>query len=218
MQMIDVSAAEGGRYDPSRSERTFRLYLTDIGETVFLPKLMAALAREAPRVRIEAHQLDLVELTPALESGRLDLALGYLPSLDLERTVLWRERYAVVMREGHPFARLRPSVDSLRRLEYALVRAHPATARALHDLGLADRVRLSIPHFMVLPRILAETDLAVLMPPRLYAEFARLGRYAMWRPRIGLPPLDVAVHWVARYAGDPGLRWLKERIVQLFRE
>lgn len=218
MHLIDAAAGDGDRYDPSRSARTFRLYLTDIGETVFLPRLMAALASEAPQVRIEAHQLDFVDLLPALESGRLDLAIGYLPVLDVEHTVLLHERYVVVMRRGHPLARARPGRAALARLDYVLVRAHPATTRVLHDLGLADRIRLSIPHFMVLPRILAETDLAVVMPSRLYDEFARLGRYTVWRPRVGMPSFDVSVHWIARYAADPGLRWLRERIAQLFRE
>ena len=128
-----------------------------------------------------------------VQGQKLDLALGYIPSLDVQRTVLWRERYVVVMRRGHPLAKARPTAAALAKLEYALVRAHPATTRALHDLGLADRIRLSIPHFMVLPRILAETDLAVVMPPRLYAEFERMGRYAMWRPRVGFPSLDVPI-------------------------
>ena len=218
LQLLDVAASEGERYDPMRSDRTFRLYLTDIGETIFLPRLMPVLAAEAPRVRLEAHQLDHADLAPALDSGRLDIAMGYIQSLDVERTVLLHERYVVVMRRGHPLAHLRPTRAALARLDYALVRAHPATTRALHDLGLADRIRLSIPHFMVLPRILAETDLAAVMPSRLYAEFARMGRYVMWRPRVGMPSFDVSVHWAARFAGDPGLAWLRERIVQLFRE
>ena len=95
--------------------------------------------------------------------------------------MLLHERYVVARRRGHPLAKLRPTVASLGRLQYALVRAHPATTRALHELGLADRIRLSIPHFMVLPRILAETDLAVVMPSRLFAVFARMGRYTVWR-------------------------------------
>jgi len=218
LDLIDLAAAEGERYDPSRSDRTFRLHLTDIGETVFLPGLMAALAKEAPLVRIEAHALDHADQPAALENGRLDLAVGYLPSLDVERTVLLHERYVVAMRRGHPLAKLRPTRASMARLEYVLVRAHPATTHALHDLGLADRIRLSIPHFMVLPRILAETDLAVVLPSRLYAVFAQMGRYVMWRPRVGLPSFDVAVHWAARFAGDPGNAWLRERIVKLFRE
>jgi DNA-binding transcriptional LysR family regulator len=207
LDLLDAAAGDGGGYDPSRSERTFRLYLTDIGETIFLPPLMAALSKEAPRVTIEAHQLDHAELEPALDSGRLDLALGFIPSLDVERTVLLHERYVVAMRRGHPLARLRPTVASLGRLEYALVRAHPATTRALHDLGLAGRIRLSIPHFMVLPRILAETDprgrdaLAPLRRVRAHGSATRCGGRAS-----GMPSFDVSVHWADALRRGPGAR------------
>src|SRR6266545_580043 len=173
LHILDVAIHEADRYDPAASERTFRLHMTDIGEAIFLPRLMAALARRAPRVRVEARQLDDGDILPALESARIDLALG---------------------------------------------RSHPATARALESLRLASRVRLSIPHFMVLPRILAETDLAVVMPLRLYDAFAQMGDYTVWRSRLGLPAFDVSVHSAWRFAGDAGNRWLRELIVSLFRE
>jgi DNA-binding transcriptional LysR family regulator len=70
---------------------------------------------------------------------------------------------------------------------------------------------------MVLPRILAETQLAVIMPQRLLDAFRRLGRYAVWRTR-GLPRFDVSVHWYRRYTQDAGNRWLRETIVALFGE
>jgi hypothetical protein len=71
---------------------------------------------------------------------------------------------------------------------------------------------------MVLPRILADTDLAVVMPLRLFEAFEQMGDYAVWRSRTGLPAFDVSVHWAARFAGDAGNRWLRELIVALFRE
>ncbi len=220
LRLLDVARQEGRRHDPATSTRTFRLHMSDIGEAVFLPKLMHDLARNAPRAHIEVHQLDEKAIPQALESGRLDLALGYLANGDaLRRAFLLHERYVVVMRRGHPRAAV-PRVDraALARLDYALVRAHPATEAALRDLGLAERIRLSIPHFMVLPRILAETDLAVIMPERLSAEFGALGDYTVWRPRVGLPTFDVSVHWSWRFEGDAGNRWLRERIVRLFAE
>jgi DNA-binding transcriptional LysR family regulator len=193
--------------------------MSDIGETVFLPTLMRVLAREAPQVRIETHQVDEREIPVALESGRLDLAIGSLPLIEgLRSQRLLHERYVVVLRRRHPLARLRPGRAALGRLDYVLVRAHSATLRALRELGLAERIRLSIPHFLVLPRILAETDLAAVMPERLSAEFARMGDYVVWRPRVGLPTFDVGVHWYWRFEGEPGNRWLRDRIVRLFGE
>ncbi|HMK68139.1 MAG TPA: LysR family transcriptional regulator, partial [Stellaceae bacterium] len=55
---LETALRETERYDPIRSERTFRLHMSDIGETIFLPPLVAALAGRAPRARLEAFQLD----------------------------------------------------------------------------------------------------------------------------------------------------------------
>ncbi len=219
LRVLEQALRDNERYDPAASARTFRLHMSDIGETVFLPPVLAALADEAPGVRLEVFQLEQPDIQPALESGRIDLALGYLPVLaHVERRFLLHERYVVVMRRSHPAAGARPTRRALARLHYAVVRSHPATARALDALGLAARVRLTLPHFMVLPRILADSDLAVVMPSRLAEAFQQLGDYAVWHPRVGLPAFDVSVHWSWRFDGDPGHRWLRERIVKLFAE
>ena len=216
---LEVALRETETYEPARSDRTFRLHLTDIGETIFLPPLLTTFAQEAPHVRIEAFQLDDAAILPALESGRIDLALGYIPALTgTQRQYLLSEHYVVAMRASHPVARRAPTRAALSALSYAVVRSHPATVRALQALGLADRVRLELPHFMVLPRILAETDLAAIMPSRLATAFNALGQYAIWRPRVGLPRFDVSVHWFRRFEHEPGNRWLRERIVALFGE
>jgi len=215
---LESALRETERYDPIRSERTFRLHMSDIGETIFLPPLVAALAGRAPRARLEAFQLDDADILPALEGGRIDLALGYIPSLDVERRFLLHERYVVLLRGGHPLARRAPTRSVLGRLEYVFVRSHPVSGRALQALGLEDRIRLTLPHFMVLPRIIAETDLAVVIPSRLAAAFQRMGDYVVRRPRTGLPKFDVSVHWYWRYADEPGNRWLREQIVELFGE
>jgi DNA-binding transcriptional LysR family regulator len=81
LHILDVAIDETEHYDPARSERTFRLYMTDIGETVFLPPLTRALAKIAPRIRLDIFQLDEKDIRPALETGRIDLAIGYLPVL-----------------------------------------------------------------------------------------------------------------------------------------
>jgi len=216
---LDVALRETETYDPASSDRTFRLHLTDIGETIFLPPLIRRLARDAPGVRLAAFQLDDRDILPALESGRIDLALGYVPALaDAQRQFLLSERYVVVMRAGHPSAARKPTRAALARLQYALVRSHPATARALADMGLTDRITLELPHFMVLPRILAETDLAAMMPSRLADAFMELRDYVVWRPRVGMPRFDVSVHWFWRFTNEPGNRWLRERVVELFGE
>ena len=219
LHLLDVAIQEGEHFDAGVAQRTFRLHMTDIGETIFLPRLMHALAARAPGLRIGTAQLDEKDVGPALETGRIDLAIGYFPALAAVPTAaLLRERYVVLMRRGHPLAGRAPTRAALRQLHYVVVRSHPATERALRELGASANIRLSMPHFLVLPRIIAETDLAVLMPERLASVFGSMGAYVVWRPRVGLPSFDVSLHWSRRFEGDPGLRWLRERMIELFRE
>jgi DNA-binding transcriptional LysR family regulator len=37
-------------------------------------------------------------------------------------------------------------------------------------------------------------------------------------PPIAIPPAEVAVHWHERFEADPGNRWLRERVIELFAE
>lgn len=219
LRVLEGALADAEHYDPTRSDRTFRFHMSDIGETVFLPPLMRVLATEAPGVRLEVFQLDEGDIFAALEGGRIDLAVGYLRALShVQRRFLLHERYVVLMRATHPAAHGSPTRRALAGLEYVIVRSHSATGRALKALGLEHRIRLTLPHFMVLPRILAESDLAVILPSRLAEAFGQLGEYVVWRPRVGLPVFDVSVHWSRRFDGDPGHRWLRERILALFAE
>ena len=50
-------------FDPLSSTRTFQIAMTDIGEMYFMPPLMAALAKEAPGVRISTVPVSYTHLT-----------------------------------------------------------------------------------------------------------------------------------------------------------
>ena len=85
-------------------------------------------------------------------------------------------------------------------------------AKALHRLGLESRIRLTIPHFAVLPAILAKSDLAAIVPLRPAKRYAQSGGLAVLTPDLGLPPFTVAIHWVWRVHHDRGHQWLRTLI------
>ena len=71
---------------------------------------------------------------------------------------------------------------------------------------------------MVIPAIVSQTDLAVLLPRRIAAKFAKAGRFKVAQPRWGLPDFGVCLHWSARVQNDPANRWLRDLAIGLFRE
>jgi DNA-binding transcriptional LysR family regulator len=216
LRQLDVALHEAETFDAARSQRRFVVHMSDIGADEFLPPLMAAIGREAPGVRVEAVQLAAEAIAPALEDGRLDLAFGYLPGLvGTESAAILQERYVVLLRQGHPLAAALRDRAALEHLGFVLVASHAEPARALHLLGLQSRIRLTLPHFMVVPSILAATDLAVILPLRPALRFAARHALQVVEPDLGLPPFTVAMHWTWRSAHDPGHRWLRARVAAL---
>jgi DNA-binding transcriptional LysR family regulator len=154
---------ESARFDPLTSNKLFRIHMSDIGEARFLPNLMVELRRLAPGLRIETSPMARADIAPALDNGRIDFAFGFLPGVkDTHRVQLLKDRYIVLLREGHPFAQRRRSgqvlLEALKQLDFVAVRTHSDTLRILQMLQLEDRLRLTTEHFMVLPSIVKATD------------------------------------------------------------
>jgi DNA-binding transcriptional LysR family regulator len=221
LSMLELALGESAGFEPAASQRTFRIHMSDIGEGRFLPELLVALREQAPGVRIETLPLPREEITDALDSGRIDFAFGFLPMVrDTQRSELLRDRYIVLLREGHPFTRKRRTgaalLQALRELEFVNVRTHSDTLRILQRLRVEDRLRLTTEHFMVLPAIVRATDLAVVMPRNIAQGFAATGGYAIVEPPVAGRDFIVSLHWSRRFEADPGNAWLRELIVRLF--
>ena len=220
---LEQALNESALFEPLQSRKVFRIHMSDIGEARFLPELMVALRRLAPGVRLETSPLPSRDIAPALDNGRIDFAFGFLPTVkDTQRVQLLKDRYIVLLREGHPLVkrrRTRPALLAvLRQLELVAVRTHSDTLRILELLQLEDRLRLTTEHFMVLPSIVKATDLAVVMPRNIAQIFAANGGYAIIEPPFPLRDFTVSLHWSKRFEADPGNRWLRGVIEELFRE
>lgn len=219
LRSLDVALQESDRFDAATSERRFTLYMSDLASGDFLPRLMTELQQRAPGLRLEVQQLAPDAIAPALDDGRLDLAFGFLPQLGNGHSqLLFDERYVVLLREGHPLAGRIRGRDSLDALDFILVQSHTEPAKALGRLGLESRIRLTIPHFAVVPPLLKATDLAVIIPRRPALAYAAQGGLAVFEADLGLPPMQIAIHWVWRVHNDPGHRWLREVIVEALAE
>jgi DNA-binding transcriptional LysR family regulator len=218
---LEQALGETAGFDPAHSARAFRIHLSDIGESRFLPELMVALRERAPNVRVETRPVPREQIAEALDAGRIDLAIGYLPSVkDTQRLKLLDDRYVVLLRAGHPLAAKRRTgaalLAALRQLEFVAVRTHAATLGILQQMELEDRLRLVTEHFLALPSIVRATDLGAVMPRNIAQGFG--DAYAIVEPAFPDRGFAVSVHWSKRFEADPGNRWLRALVEELFRE
>jgi DNA-binding transcriptional LysR family regulator len=222
LALLESALAHGPGFDPANSTRAFRFYMSDLGQVEFLPPLVERVQKAAPGVRLEAVAADLEHIGDALGAGALDLAVGFLPALGppVARRALFRDPYLCLMRAGHPAIQKKLTRKKFIEASHVLVTyrggGHRVIEEALERAGVTRRIALRVPHFTVVPMVLERTDLILTLPARVARVYERQGKFKTVPPPIPMPPAEVAVHWHERFEADPGNRWLREQIIELF--
>ena len=221
LALLESALAHGPGFDPATSSRAFRFYMSDLGQIEFLPPLVERTQRVAPGVRLEALALEVEDISDALATGALDLAVGFLPGLGppLRRKQLFRDPYVCLMRADHPDIEKKLTRKKFLAASHALVSyrgGHRVIEEALERAGIARRIALRVPHFTVVPMVLSRTNLILTLPERVARVYQRLGKFKSLPPPVPIPPADVGVHWHERFDGDAGNRWLRQQLLDLF--
>jgi DNA-binding transcriptional LysR family regulator len=222
LALLESALAHGPGFDPAVSTRAFRFYMSDIGQVEFLPPLVERVQRVAPGLRLEAVGLEVEDIGDALGAGTLDLAVGFLPGLGppVRRRHLFRDPYLCLMRADHPRIGKKLTRKKFLEASHALVPyrggGHRVIEEALERAGVARRIALRVAHFTVVPMVLERTDLILILPARVARVYERQGNLKCLPPPVTIPPADVGVHWHERFDADPGNRWLREQVLDLF--
>ena len=222
LALLEQALAGTPGFDPATSARSFRFYMSDIGEIFFLPPLVERVRQLAPGVHLEAVALAPGEIGEALATGRIDLAIGFLPELHgaVRRQGMFRDPYVCLLRADHPRIGARLTRAQFQDAQHALVASpgsgHRVIEQALARRGLQRHIALRVPHFTVLPEVLARTDLLLTLPGRIARVFAQDRPLRILEPPVAIPPADVALHWHERFDRDPALGWLRSLLLSMF--
>lgn len=211
------------RFDPATTQRTFKFNMADIGELVFLPALRAHLETAAPAANIRTVSTPPPQLEEAMRSGDVDLAVGYFPGLQgaaIYQQRLFSHTFVCIARKDHPRIGNQLTRKQFLAEGHAVVQQEGKSdelfEQALVEQGMARRVALSIPHFLAIPLIIAESDLIVTVPYAVARSFARMADLKVLRPPVPVRPADVRQHWHTRFHHDPANRWVRGVIALLF--
>jgi DNA-binding transcriptional LysR family regulator len=228
---LQLGLEQNAFFDPARSDRTFQLLMSDIGEVAYLPRLMTRVQQDAPNVSVRVLQLPRERYGEALESGDADLAIGHLPGLQagFHQHRLFEDSFVCLVRAGHP--RVKRKLSRAQFTKEAHVMIEPAGSRyssavsqsstttllekLLADTGLERRVALRVPQFMVVPAIVRATDLIATVPSHVAASAALAGVRVLPLP-FAAPRFEVKQIWHARNHRDTANTWLRRLIVELF--
>ena len=205
-------------FDPATTDNTFRIVTTDLIQTVVCAPLSARLRELAPNSRIALFLPDPLKLAEQLASGEIDLALVTPQAMpeSLKTRRLYQERFLCVMRRGHPAAGKPLDLDTFCALEHMMV--SPTSGgfvgtvdETLATLGRSRRVVVSVSTFLVVPAIIAQSNLISTVPARLAQRWGNL--LTVTEPPCAVAGFDIHMGWHPRNHANPAQVWLREQVV-----
>ncbi len=210
-------------FAPEKSDRLFRLCMTDVGQTVLLPGLLNALRGTAPGVRVDVTNIT-DKTSRALEAGDIDLAVGFMPRIESRfyQQVLFDEEFVCLARRDHPRIKRELTLKRYESELHVLVSSsgtgHLVVDSSIREQNVQRKVGVQIPNFIGLATVIGATDYLCTLPRKAGEIMARGSEVNVWKPPFAIPTYQVKQHWHERQARDPGHIWLRNVIAGLYRD
>lgn len=224
MTSLKTTLQHRAAFDPGSSDQMFSLCMTDIGQRVMMPRLLEHFREVAPDVRIDLSYTS-ANTARQLESGEVDLALGFLANLNagIFQQQLFTDRFVCIVNRDH--RRLRGKALTLEEFqrEFHLTVAtrgtgHVIVEETLERNNIRRKVGLRIPNFLGVVSNIVCTEYLAIVPERFARIIAESNSIKVMELPFSVPNYRVMQHWHERSSRDPATTWLRETIRTLFRE
>jgi DNA-binding transcriptional LysR family regulator len=209
---IEGAVASARSFDPRSSTRRFRLALSDIGEAILLPPILAGLHRVAPGVELEVIEVDISRLDDWLISGKVDAAICDRSDAPVGAAgeIIVTHTYVCLVSQHHP--RLTKSLSmkqylAERHVLVLLDSSRHVVENRLRELGCQRQISLRVPHFSALREIIAASDLLVTLPSRMAHLFASQCSTRVLDLPFKVPDVELTVHWHEHGGDMTAQRW-----------
>ena len=221
LERIQGFVARRDAFDPARSERTFRMTMSEYPQYLVCAPLLERLAATAPGVSVDVLPWSL-SFPEALEAGTLDLAVcpPTTPVPGLHAAELLADDLVVILRRGHLAAAEPLTSERYAALTHVVSAPNGRAGSLIDDLleaaGLSRRVTLRVPSIIVLPPLVAGSDCCATIPRRLAAAVANVWGLAVLPLPLEAPGISLTLVWHDRAEHDSGNAWLRSEMQALF--
>jgi DNA-binding transcriptional LysR family regulator len=208
-------------FEPGRSRRSFTVMCSDYVQFAVLSRLVQLISNDAPSVELTVRPANPRKVQIWMESGQVDLGIGYLPTPpeSLRARLLFGEEQVCLVRKGHPI--LRRDFTPALYAEMTHVAISPGGAgiygatidNALRSLGIRRRVGLTLPSFLAIPYVVAATDHIATVPLRIARHFCRFLPLEVLAAPMLLPAFEISMYWHERVHMDLANVWLRKQVV-----
>lgn len=209
-------------FDPQRDRTEFKIAMSDISEMTLLPRFFTALRQRAPHCTVRTLSLTPDAMAAGLESGQIDIAIGYIPELKgagIFRQQILTHSFTCLLRRDHPLKVGKLSKAQFESLDHVVVmtpiRSQELVDRTIEEKHIRRNVVIRTPHFLSLPFLISESDMCATVPAAVGEANLSTGLVRAVEPPFTPPKFPVRQHWHRRFANDSRNRWLRHLVFQV---
>ncbi len=226
IHLTEDALTDSEAFDPATANGRFRIGAPDrLGLPVILP-LFQSLRALTPNTALHLITTDRETALSHLDADELDLVFGWIDHLPARFNVLlmFRERFACLCRKGHPILQPAHAPDLGVILSFPqLVVSVAADNKAAFDFVLAGMgkerdIAVLVPHFLMVPSLLGDSDLIGIYTHRVAERLARDFDLVARPISAEIEPLDQYMIWHQRYEADKRHSWFREQMTLACRQ
>jgi DNA-binding transcriptional LysR family regulator len=221
---VEIAIAAATRFDAATSERFFRIGLRPTTEAQLFADLVTRVRAEAPNVRLASVNFRRRDVGSVLSENLLDMIVD-VPSdgtRSLRSAALRTDSLVVAVRRGHPA--INGSIDLAAYIEAEHIVASPRSSgagsedKALMALGQERHIAIRAQHVAAAWRIVAESDMILTLPGSPANAMRPFADLQILPLPLDVPPRPLQLLWHAAVERDPGNGWLRQTVIELFRQ
>ena len=221
---IEAALAAPTPFDPKTATHRVTIATSDYAEFIMLPHLVERLAHEAPGIDVRVRQLE-TDTATVLRTGTVDVVIVpmFPPITDagIFSKRLFDEDFVCVMRKKHPLAKKKLTLARYVAASHALIAPRGAEGGIIDDalarIKRKRRVAFTVPHFLVAPHLVANSDLLLTIASRVARVLeAQLDLAVHPVPsEVQAPPFTMGCVWHERTHNDAAHRWFRELLFDI---
>jgi len=208
-------------FDCQASEREFNLVLTDYGEIVLLPRLMAWLKNQHAKININLQPRAQQDFKKDMHFGKLDLYFWHIPLLDDEiiSERLGSFSHSCLVREDHPLINDSINLEQYCQLQHITFHA-PGENTSIIDqqirgAGMERQVGMRIHTYFDVPRVLTATDMICTLPTPIAHSFAEIHKLKVLALPMDNVEMPLYMMWHRNQDNDEVHKWLRNFLITL---
>lgn len=210
-------------FPPGKNKWTFQMAVSDHVSIVVLPHLEERIQKSAPGLELRLKSKTIRTLPGMLDSGEVDLALGYnlgLPKRFRSQS-LFQDQYVCLMRAGHPLSKGALTLPRFASARHVLVRPSGESGSLLDELlgkrKIKRHISMSVTQLLSAFFLVESSDLitAVFRSTADYC-IARGGFQLVARP-LPVDPVQITMVWHVGKTAHPAHRWMREQLADICR-